>query len=370
MKALLVVVVAVALAVLPSRAEDKPQPAPAPKAAAPADHKPGDVVARIGDKTITWQELDTIVSVRAEQFAAYGRSVPESQLPLLRYDVLDQMVTHELALRDAQGHEPADLSAQVKKQIEAVKAKVGGEDSFTNRLATMNTTLAEFTQSIRDDLIVQDRLRQIADAAGKVTPEDARKFYDENRDKMKMPERVRASHVLIAVPPGASDEVKKQKLTQIESVQTLLKNGDKFSVVAGKYSEDPVSARNGGDLGFFSRGQMVPEFEAVAFSLKTNEVSEIVTTKFGYHILLITDHQPSGERTFDEVKSDIEKYLRSTKEREIAVEYAKKLRDTGKYEILLPKPETVAATPAPPVTTAPVKPLPTVETKPVAAPKP
>ena len=225
------------------------------------------------------------------------------------------------------------------------------------------------TQRLRDDLTVQEYLRQIAEASIKVTPEDVREFYDSNREKMRVPERVRASHILIAVPQDATGEVKSQKRTQIESVQTLLKNGDKFSVLASKYSEDPVSARNGGDLGYFGRGQMVPEFEQVAFSLKTNEVSEIVTTQYGYHILLVTDHQMSGERTFDEVKSDIEKFLRATKEREIAAEHIKKLRDTGKYEILLPKPEPVAAAAAPSVVTSPVKAAPTVETKPVAAPK-
>jgi parvulin-like peptidyl-prolyl isomerase len=196
-----------------------------------------------------------------------------------------------------------------------------------------------------------------------------RKFYDENPDKMKLPERVRASHILIAVPKDATDEVKKQKRTQIESVQTLLKGGEKFADTARKFSEDPISARSGGDLGYFGRGQMVPEFEIVAFSLPTNTVSEIVVTKFGYHLLLITDHQPAGVRSFNDVKADIEKYLRSLQEREIAAAHIKKLRENGKFEVLLPKPPTPQPAPAASVVTPPVK-APTVETKPVAAPKP
>ena len=138
--------------------------------------------------------------------------------------------------------------------------------------------------------------------------------------------------------------------------------------MARKFSEDKISARNGGDLGVFSRGQMVPEFENVAFSLKTNEVSDIVTTKFGYHLMLVTEHSPASDRSLEDAKGDIEKYLRCTKGQEVTAEHIKKLRDAAKIEILLPKPEAAAAAPVPAVTAVPPKPLPTVETKPVAAP--
>ena len=352
-------------------AADKPKTnaAPVAPASAPATHKASDVVAHVGNRSITWGELDVTVTALAGQFARRGRPVPEDQMALLQYDVLEQMVTHELALQEAKGHEPKDIDDQVKKQLDAAKLQVGGEEAFTNALAGMNTTEAEFTSRLRDDIIVRDRIEEIAAEQIKISTNEVRKFYDDNLDRMKVPERVRASHILIAVPKDATDEVKKQKKTQIESVQTLLKGGDKFADVARKYSEDPVSAQAGGDLGYFVRGQMVPEFEAIAFSLSTNTVSDVVTTKFGYHILLITAHDPAGQRSFDEVKADIEKYLRSQQERDVAAVHVKKLRDTGKYEILIPKPEAPKAEVAPSVVTPPVK-APTVETKPVAAPKP
>jgi peptidyl-prolyl cis-trans isomerase C len=365
MKSLFAVLAVAAWAVLPAVGADKTQ---AVTAAAPAEQKSGDIVARVGDHVITAQELNETVNAMAKQFASYGRTVSSTQLPQLRYDILEQMVTHELALQEAKGHEPADLDEQVKKAVDASRKRLGGEEAFTNALASMNVSEEEYTKRMREDLIVRDRLEEIAAAKVKITPEDLRKFYDDNRDKMKVPERVRASHILIQVPADATAEVKTQKLAQIESVQTLLKNGEKFADVARKFSEDPVSAREGGDLGYFTRGQMVPEFEMIAFSLKTNELSDVVTTKFGYHILLITDHQPASERSFDDVKADIEKYLRANKDREIATEHAKQLRETGKYEILLPKPEPVPARPA--VATPPVKAPVSVETKPVAAPKP
>jgi parvulin-like peptidyl-prolyl isomerase len=355
MKALFAMFAIATLTSLPAWAEDTPP--------APATHKPDEVVARVGDRAIQWRELDLNLSVMTQQFTATGRRLTDQQLSTLRYDLLDRLVVHELALREAHGHEPADLDDMVKRQIDAVRAQAGTAETFSNVLASLHVTEKEYLERVREDFIVRDRLRQVAEAGATVTPEEVKKFYDDNLDKMKTPERVRASHILIQVAPTASDEVKKQKRTVIESVLTLLKQGEKFSEMATKYSEDPISARNGGDLGYFSRGQMAEEFEQAAFSLKTNELSGVVTTQFGYHIVLVTDHQAAGQRTFDEVKPDIERYLRQTKEQQVAADYVKKLRESGKYEILLPKPE-----PATHTTTAPQ--TPEVVTPPVKAPSP
>lgn len=354
--------VALAVTLLPMMAH-----AQKPEGTTPAAHKPEDAAARVNGHALTWGELDKAVAALKKQFTAYGRTVTDEQVPLLRYDVLQQMVTHELVLQEAHGHEPADLEESLNKQIDNIKLQLGGDDAFKKALAEMDVTLPEYSKRVREDLIVRERIRQIADAQTKVTPEEVKAFYDKNLDKMKVPESVHASHILIQVPQDATDEVKKAKRTQIESVQSLLKGGEKFADVAKKFSEDKISAPNGGDLGYFNRGQMVPEFESVAFTLKTNTVSDVVTTKFGYHVLLVTEHTQAKDRSLEDAKVDIEKYLRYNQGQEVTADHIKKLRDAAKIEILLPKPETAAA-PAPAVSAGPSKPLPTVETKPVAAP--
>lgn len=358
MKILSAVGIAFVATLLPVMAQEK------------SGHKPEDAAARVNGQSLTWGEMDKAVAALRKQFTAYGRTVTDEQEPLLRYDVLQQMITHELVLQEARGHEPADLDESVKKQIDTVKLQLGGEDAFKKALTDMAVTLPEYSKRVREDLIVRERIRQIAEAQTKVTPEDVKSFYDKNRDKMKSPESVHASHILIQVPQDATDEVKNAKRAQIESAQAALKKGEKFADVAKKFSEDKISAANGGDLGFFNRGQMVPEFESIAFSQKTNVVSDIVTTKFGYHILLVAEHTLAHDRSLDDAKADIEKYLRYNQGQEVTASHIKKLRDSAKIDVLLPKPEAAAASPAPAVPTAPVKPLPTVETKPVAAPKP
>jgi peptidyl-prolyl cis-trans isomerase C len=177
-----------------------------------------------------------------------------------------------------------------------------------------------------------------------------RAFYDKNPDQFKQPETVRASHILIRVTADASDTVKKEKRTQIDSVRTLVKNGEKFADVAKKFSEDPSSAVNGGDLGFFGRGQMVPEFDTAAFSLKTNEISEVITTQFGYHVLMVTDRKPAQTIPFDQVKEDLAKYLKQRKGADITRDQVASLRKAAKIEILLPEAPSL-----PGVETAPVQ---------------
>jgi peptidyl-prolyl cis-trans isomerase C len=165
---------------------------------------------------------------------------------------------------------------------------------------------------------------------------------------------VRASHILIRCSPDATEEVKKQKRAQIDAALALVKGGEKFADVAKKVSEDPGSAENGGDVGYFPRGRMVPEFDTVAFSLKTNEISGVITTQFGYHILEVTGRKPAQIMPFDQVKDQLTDYLKQRKGSDITRTYVADLRKSAKIEVFLPEPNPSALTP-PSVQTAPVQ---------------
>jgi len=197
-----------------------------------------------------------------------------------------------------------------------------------------------------------------------VTTNDAKAFYDANPDQFKQPEMVRASHILIRCSPDATDDMKKDKRAQIDAALALVKGGEKFADVAKKVSEDPGSAQNGGDLGYFARGRMVPEFETVAFSLKSNEVSGVVTTQFGYHIIQATGHKPAQMLSFDEVQDKLIDYLKQRKGSDITRTYVADLRQAAKVEVLLPAaPAELSPAMMPPGGTR-------VQTPPVEAPSP
>ncbi|HOV63163.1 MAG TPA: peptidyl-prolyl cis-trans isomerase, partial [Spirochaetia bacterium] len=126
------------------------------------------------------------------------------------------------------------------------------------------------------------------------------------------PERVRASHILIAYEKGATPQQRKDAYSRIEAIKERIQAGEPFSALAKEYSDCP-SGKDGGDLGFFARGDMVPEFENAAFSLNTGEMSGIVESEFGFHLILVTEREAESILPYDAVKSELESYLSEEK---------------------------------------------------------
>jgi len=316
-------------------------------AAVPAvEYKAEDVVARIGKTEIKWGQVEPAVTAFLKQFSMRGRTFPQEQLGRLHYDVLNEMVTRELVLQQAAGNEPTNLTAHVKEQIEQAKLQAGGDENYTKALTDMGITPDEYAKRVREMLLIQETIKKAVEEKVKITDEGCKKFYDENRSKFVVPEQVRASHILILCPTEATAEVRTQKLAQIQAALSLVKNGENFADVARKFSEDPGSKEQGGDLGFFSRGRMVPEFETAAFALATNQVSDVVTTHYGYHVIKAVERKSAGERTYAEAKDNIEAYLKNLQGQQAAQQYLKELRDKTKVEILLPEPPPLAVRPS------------------------
>jgi len=157
----------------------------------------------------------------------------------------------------------------------------------------------------------------------KPTKQDALLYYNEHQTLYTTPERVQARHILIAVPAEEDASSSEAAKSKIDSLLNDLKKGADFSKVAAKASEDPASAEKGGDLGWFIRGQMVPEFEKVAFALqKPGDISEPVRTQFGYHLIQLIDHKESQVRPFNEVHNLIEEQIKMEKAQALFAEKA------------------------------------------------
>jgi len=174
----------------------------------------------------------------------------------------------------------------------------------------------------------QDRIRNI-----RIPEEAQRRYYQENRQKFYQPAQVRASHILIRTNPQASEEDKLTAKLKLDNIREELKQGANFAQLAEKYSEDPGSAKNGGDLGYFTAEDMVPAFSKAAFALKVGEVSPPVETSFGYHLIQVTGRREEKKPAFAEVASEIEKTLQEREARrntnEDAVAFLARIKNTG-----------------------------------------
>jgi peptidyl-prolyl cis-trans isomerase C len=191
-----------------------------------------------------------------------------------------------------------------------------------------------------------------------VAPEDAQKFYNDNKQEFQEGASVKASHVLIRVEENAPEDVVKAKQAEAAKVAALAtKKGADFAALAKQYSEEPGAKESGGDLGFFTKDRMVPEFAEAAFSQKVGQVSQPVRTQFGWHVIKVTDTKPAHQLSFDEVKDELVNYLKRNKQREAIQNLIKELRDSAKVENNLPEPPPAPAAPADAATAPTVDPV-------------
>jgi peptidyl-prolyl cis-trans isomerase C len=167
-----------------------------------------------------------------------------------------------------------------------------------------------------------------------VTEEDARKFYEQNPDKFTRSESVKASHILLGVDQKATADEKKTAREKAEKLRKELVGGADFAALAKANSTCP-SSQQGGDLGFFGKGQMVPAFEKTAFALKPGEISDVVETQFGYHIIKLTEKKAAEKVEFKEARSRIEEYLKNQKVGAAVNDFLTETRKSAKIETLL-----------------------------------
>lgn len=176
-----------------------------------------------------------------------------------------------------------------------------------------------------------------AEAGVQVTQSDLQNYYDQHRDQYRVPEQVKVSHILIKTPlPGPDGKVDEKGTAEAqrraEDLLNQLKNGARFETLAEKYSEDPGSAKQGGSLGWIGRGQTVPEFEKTAFSLPKGQMSGLVKSSYGFHIIRVDDKQDAHMKSLDEVKSEIEPLIKQQKAQQLAQRQAENLLADARKE--------------------------------------
>lgn len=221
------------------------------------------------------------------------------------------------ALTDWMTVSDADATAEYKRRNEKVKLAVVSfpADKFTAETTATDEEVAKHFEDRKNDYRIPEKrkvkyavldLQAIRDRM-KVSPEDVQRYYEDNEGQYSTPEQVRASHILLKTEGKEDAAVKKQA----DDLLAQIKKGADFAQLATKFSEDDVSKAKAGDLDFFAKGQMVPEFDAAAFGLQPGQLSEVIKSQFGYHIIKVTDRKPATKRTVDEVRAQIEDQIKS-----------------------------------------------------------
>lgn len=295
----------------------------------PLAPSPTDVVATVEGKDITHGEIMQAVQMTMSKLS---RQVPPQKLSQMYGQVYknmtDTLIANILLNNAAEASSLAVSDAELDKKITEIKAGVPEGQSLEDILATNKVDFSEWKKDLRSQMLVSKLVEEKTASVEEATPVEAATFYQENLDAFKTPESVRASHILIAVKPDDTDATKAEKKAKIIKLKNQIAAGASFETVAAENSDCPSSQR-GGDLGSFSRGQMVPEFEKVAFTQEVGTVSDVVETQFGYHLIKVTDHQPESTQSLSEVSENLINYLTNQKKQKALADYIGTLRKSA-----------------------------------------
>jgi peptidyl-prolyl cis-trans isomerase C len=302
------------------------------EAVKPLPEKLPDVLARVNGETVTRKELEDYVSNLEGQA---GGPIPSDQRDRIYRGVIDQLVGYKLLLQEATARKVVVPEADVEARIAEVKKQFPSEDVFMQTLIDRKMTVEQIKADARRDISIAKLIEAEIAPRVAVKPGQAEDFYKNNPDQFKQPERVRASHILISAGEKADATAKAQAKSRAEQILKDIRAGKDFATLARQHSQDPGSAVNGGDLGFFPQGQMVGPFNDAAFSLKPGATSDLVETEFGYHIIRVAEKQPARTVPLEEVRPRLEEYLKHRNSETETESFVKSLREKSTVQILV-----------------------------------
>jgi|GEM_PF-632659 len=324
--------------------------------------------ASIDGKEITEMEYRLTRERIIDRYKQRFKDFDESMLPDLDKRVVDEIIKRKLLLKEAK---KMGIGATDKEIIQAMRLSFQDDATYQQARKVWNASFWRYKENeMKEELIISkmesiitdpveptsleireyfdknykraDVSQILIDPAEYVSSKRIKEQYDEFKDKYKKPGDIRVRHILVALPPKPTKEQDEAARNRISSIYQQLKGGADFSELAKNNSDCP-SKVNGGDLGFFGPGKMVPEFEKAAYALEPGKVSDIVKTRFGYHIIKCEEKKPDVPKTLKEAEKDIRKELRNeddaigsaSKTAELVLEKIKKGTITFEQAVLI-----------------------------------
>lgn len=328
----------VSVAADPAKPQKKAAAAPPVAPAAAEAPKPSTlpkVVAVVEGAEIEGAELEKNLTTYLA-----SRNIPVDELPPAERARGYKLILEEMIKEKLVGKRAAEIKVADEEIAETLK-KLGAEEEIKAQVAANGMTMEKLRENIRISLQQDHWLDAEIAKTGGVSDKDAETFYKENNGKFVSPPEVRASHILVSVSPQADPKEVAEKEKAAQAIAARVKKGEDFGKLAQELSEDPSAKQNSGDLDFFPKERMVPEFSEVAFKMKKGEISEPVRSQFGYHVIKVTDLKASETVPLEKVKPKLMAFLKGQK-----VEALKQqIRDKAEVKVTLPEAPAAAPTP-------------------------
>jgi peptidyl-prolyl cis-trans isomerase C len=302
-----------------------------------AEVKLPDVVADVEGEPLPKGELETALknAVRTQGMdLSVLDKMPAAQRTQTYKMVLDGLILERLVAKRSSKVEVKD--EEVEERLMQIKKGYPDEEAFKKQVEASGYTLERVVKDVRSSIQQQRWIEeQKKGGVAKVTDADAEEFYKGNPDQFKQPEMVKASHILVKLGEQTKEEDVAVKEKIAKELLDRVKGGEDFAKLALEMSEDPSAKQNKGDLDFFTKEQMVPEFSKAAFEAKSGDIVGPVKTQFGFHIIKVTDRKEASVMSLEEVKPRLISFLENRKADEFVRKMLKELREKAEVKVHL-----------------------------------
>jgi peptidyl-prolyl cis-trans isomerase C len=311
--------------------------ATAPAPAAPPRLSPETVVVRVNGSEIRAGQVEQVMRVALARRPRNQDTASPDRLTEMRKQYLESLIRAELLYQASQSAHIQVSETEIDQQLQTLRRQYPSEEDFDQSLRQDGLTLTDMRERIRRNLASVQLVKQQVDDKVKVSDAEIADYYQKNKDKMRRPELVRLSEIFVRVDPRGGPDAKVKGRQKIEMLLKEVRAGKDFATLARTFSESP-DASQGGDMGYVSPTAPLPIIVAAAFKLKTGEVSDVVETAYGYHLLKATEKKPAGELPLADAKKQISEVLLEEKKRDALNAYVEKLRTNAKIETVTPIP--------------------------------
>lgn len=294
-----------------------------------------DAVAVVNGEPITRAEFDSIVESNIYRYEYQsGQEFTPDQRPILERQVLDGMIMRAVLRQEAANLGIEVEDAEIEETFSRFREQFPSDAAYQIALEEEGFTEEEFRAELHRQMLIERLIRSEVYDRITVPEEEIRSFYEENPSYFEQSEQVSARHIILLLDGDEEETAVEERRSELESIRSEIVAGTDFADAAAEYSEGP-SATRGGDLGSFGRGEMVPEFEEVAFGLEVGEVSEVFRTSFGLHIVEVTARTEAQTVAYEAVRDSIESYLLEDARNRGARDYVTGLRNAAEIEELI-----------------------------------
>ncbi len=279
----------------------------------------GPVLAKGKGFEIRRSQLDDAFIAFRANLAARGQTIPEAKREAAEAQLLDRMIVTQLLVNKATAADKEHSKTNVTKFLAESRKMATTEQDFVRHLKSLGMTLGQFTNRVMEQAVSEEVINREIKSKITISEEQMKKFWETNDTAFRQPELARASHILFATKDLGTDTPlseadKKAKKAKADAVLERARKGEDFATLATTFSEDPGAKENKGEYKFARakddpRRAMVPEFEAAAFALQTNQISDVVTTSFGYHIIKLHEITPARKVPFAEARERIQEFM-------------------------------------------------------------